>query len=130
MPEEKYGVIRRYKNDIIFVSALLLVIAVFATVLLLTRRVGDTVEVTVDGETYGIYPLSEDTSVVITTAYGSNTLVIKDGKALVTDASCPDGICSDHKPISYGGQSIICLPNKLVVAISSAGEADEPDIIS
>ena len=109
----------KLKNDIIFVSVLLLVIILAVLGMLLFRSFGDTVTVTVDGDVFGEYSLNENTTVEIRTNYGTNILVIQDGKAFVESASCPDGICSAHKPISYDGESIICLPNKVVVSIES-----------
>ena len=53
-----------------------------------------------------------------------NLLVIQDGKADVTEASCPDGICVNHRAISKQGQSIVCLPNKVVVEIENGEESD------
>ena len=91
------------------------------------------VKVTVDGELYGIYSLQKDQKVEIKTENGYNILVIEDGKAYVKDASCPDGICSSHRPIKHTGASIICLPNKVVVSIENnenGGQTDnEFDII-
>ena len=120
---------RKMKNDIIFVSALFGVILVAVLGMLLFRTSGDTVTVTVDGKTFGEYSLDQNCSVEIKTEYGFNLLVIKDGKAYVESASCPDGICSKHRPISYDGESIICLPNKVVVSIDKQ-DASAPDIIS
>ena len=77
------------------------------------------VKVTVDGKVYGMYSLAKDREVEIKTENGYNILVIENGKAYVKDASCPDGICSSHRPIQYSGASIICLPNRVVVSIES-----------
>ena len=78
---------------------------------------------------FGEYSLGKNRSIEINSELGSNLLVIKDGKAYVENASCPDGICSKHRPISYDGESIICLPNKVVVSIDKQ-DASAPDIIS
>ena len=120
---------RKLKNDIIFISVLVAVILVAVLGLLLFRKSGNTVTVTVDGKIFGEYSLDRDQTVEIKTELGFNLLVIKDEKAYVESASCPDGICSSHKPISYDGESIICLPNKVVVSIDRQ-DASAPDIIS
>lgn len=120
---------RTIKNDIIFVSALFVVILVSVLGMLLFRSSGDTVTVTIDGKMFGEYSLGKNRSIEINSELGSNLLVIKDGKAYVENASCPDGICSKHRPISYDGESIICLPNKVVVSIDKQA-ASAPDIIS
>ena len=121
---------RKIRNDIILVAALLLVIATAALCMLIFRTEGDTVNVIVDGKDWGEYPLSENRTVEIKTSLGTNVLVIKDGTAYVSNASCPDGICSSHSPILYDGESIICLPNKVVIEISKTSHDSEihPDI--
>lgn len=118
------GKTRKIRNDIIFIAALLLVLTVIGVGILafgktgfITGETGNLVVVTVDGEVYGTYSLNEDRTVEIVSDNGYNILVIKDGKAYVSEASCPDGVCSDHKPIRYIGATIVCLPNKVVVSI-------------
>ena len=120
---------RKRRNDVILVLGLLLVIFAAGLALFLFRSVGDTVTVTVNGEKYAEYSLSEDRTVEIRVGDGYNVLVIEEGRAYVKDASCPDGICSSHRPISHDGESIICLPNKVVIEIRTT-EADQPDIIA
>ena len=88
--------------------------------------------VTVDGELYGSYPLDEDVRVEIVTgkqgeAY--NVLVIRDGVAYVESASCPDGICAEHKPIRRDGESIVCLPNRVVITVDTSDGEEHPDLI-
>jgi hypothetical protein len=118
------------RNDLIFISALLLLVLLSGSALLLFRSEGDRAVVTLDGRTVGEYSLSEDREVRIESDGGGyNILVIKDGKASVSSASCPDGICSSHRSIKMKGESIICLPNKVVVEIRNE-KTDQPDIIS
>ena len=120
---------RKIKNDIILVSVVIGVILLAILGILIFRTEGNTVKVTVDGKTFGEYSLNVDRTVEIKSEFGSNLLVIKNGKAYVEQASCPDGICSSHRPIHYDGQSIICLPNKVVVLIDDQNTI-QPDIIS
>ena len=117
------------KNDILLITGLLVILALAALFLFLFRQNGDTVTVTIDGVVHGEYRLSENREVEIRTAAGYNILVIENGAAFIREASCPDGICVSHRPVSYGGESIICLPNKVVVEVQ-AQNADQPDIIS
>ena len=86
--------------------------------------------VLIDGEEYGVFPLDTDIVERIELSDGSyNVLEIKGGKADVTEASCPDGICVDHRAVSKQKQSITCLPNKLVVEIRN-GEASDVDAVT
>lgn len=121
---------RKIKNDIIFIAVLVLISALVGLGFYLFREGGDTVRVTVDGELYGEFSLDEDRTVEITSHGGYNVLVIKDGEAHVDSASCPDGICVAHKPISRSGESIVCLPNKVVITAVEQNGEDTPDIIS
>jgi hypothetical protein len=120
---------KKVKNDIIFISFLLVVVLIFGLVLYLTQTKGDTVVVTVDGALFGEYPIDEDEQIEIKSQNGENLLVIKDKTADVISASCPDGICVHHRPIQNGGESIICLPNKVVVEIRTKGVSNK-DIIA
>ena len=54
----------------------------------------------------------------------TNLLVIKDGKADVTEADCPDKLCVHQKAISKTNETIVCLPNKVVVQVIGAGESE------
>ena len=81
--------------------------------------------VTIDGKQYGRYSLAMDRIEKIELPDGSyNMLEIKDGKADITEASCPDGICVNHRAVSKQSQSIVCLPNKVVVEIESDEEPE------
>lgn len=86
--------------------------------------------VTIDGTEYGKFPLAQDVTERIELADGSyNVLVIQNGKADITEASCPDELCVKHKKISLRKESIVCLPNKVVVEIQN-GEAADVDVIA
>ena len=119
---------RKRRNDVLFIAILVAVVALLGAGMYFFRSGGDTVTVTVDGAVYGTYPLSVDTVVDINSANGHNRLVIQDGVAVMETATCPDGICAAHRPISRMGQSIVCLPNKVVVTVTTA-EDNGPDIV-
>ncbi len=88
------------------------------------------VEITVDGTVFQTLPLAEDATVTIPGADGGeNVLVIESGKAYMKSASCPDGICVRHYAVSKDGESIICLPNKVVVTVRG-GEKGDVDAIA
>ena len=122
---------RKIKNDIIFIIFLLLIVCCVGLIYALSRADGDTVIVTVNGKITGEYALSDDLTINIESGEGQyNVLVIKDGFAGVEKASCPDGICVAHKPISKDSESIVCLPNKVVVTVKKSEFNDSPDIIA
>ena len=119
---------KKKKNDLILIGVLLVValVAYFCISFFQGANTKNGVAVvTIDDAEYGRFPLVVDTEERIELPDGSyNLLVIQDGKADVTEASCPDGICVNHRAISKQGQSIVCLPNKVVVEIENGEESD------
>ncbi len=77
--------------------------------------------VTRDGETYGTYSLSKDQTISIKdgNGYVTNTLVIRNRKAYMESADCPDKLCVRQKSISLVHETIVCLPNKVVVTVEN-----------
>ena len=85
--------------------------------------------VTVDGVEYGRYPLSEDHTETIRFEDGSyNRFAILDGYVNMPEASCPDQICVHHNKISRNKETIVCLPDKVVITIEN-GEDSGIDIL-
>lgn len=120
------------RNDIILILALLIVAVLGGIYLFLFRENGDMVRVTINGESYGVYPLSQDIVEDIYTGENDsqlNRLVIREGKAFVETATCPDGICAAHRSISRNGESIVCLPHRVVISVETAERVDTPDIV-
>ena len=123
---------RIFKNDLIFILSLLTALALLGLGFLMFRAEGDSVEVRVDGQITAKYPLSVDRTVEIVTGKEGeqhNLLVIQNGEARVSQASCPDGICAAHKPIHREGESIVCLPNKVVITVKTVDTTDAPDVV-
>lgn len=73
--------------------------------------------VTLDGMVVLEQNLEEDCQIPIQTAEGCNVFQIQDGKAGIVEADCRDQICVEHTAISKAGETIVCLPHKLVVEI-------------
>lgn len=123
---------RKHRNDVVFIAVLLLMVSLIGAAFFFLRGEGDTVTVSVDGKHYGTYPLHTDLTLSIRTGEDGeeeNLLVIRDGTARVESATCPDGICAAHKPISREGESIVCLPHRVVITVQTS-DGEEPDIIA
>ncbi|MDD3403008.1 MAG: NusG domain II-containing protein [Hespellia sp.] len=106
------------KHDIILILAVLVIAAAALMVNFYIHKTGDIVKVTLDGEVYGTYELGRDQTIQIDSKNGSNTLTIKDGRADMTDADCPDQICVKESPLEDDTpRTIVCLPHKLIVEI-------------
>lgn len=115
--------LKTHKNDLLLIAALLILGGALALSLYAARRDGGAVRVQIDGETVMELPLNEDARLVLGEGGHTNTLVIENGAAQVVEASCPDQICVSRGAIRYAGESIVCLPHKLVVSV----EGGEPN---
>lgn len=124
--------IKRFiRNDILLIIGILAVAAIGMLYLFVFRSAGNTVKVTVDGKLIGTYSLSQNITKDIYTGENNhhlNRLVIKDGKAYVETATCPDGICVSHNPVFREGESIICLPHGVVIVVVTEN-SNAPDVV-
>ncbi|MBQ6623949.1 MAG: NusG domain II-containing protein [Mogibacterium sp.] len=109
----------------------LLALGLAATVVLARTGAGapadDMVVIKSGGEIFGRYPLNEDVEIEVPApSGGENAVTIKGGSVTVSSASCKNQVCVKHGSISKSGESIVCLPNRLIVTIEdkSGGEYD------
>ena len=120
-----------YRRDLLLAGVLLLAaVAVFMTVR--NRQIGDTgigpvAVVSLNGQEAGRYPLSQDG--VFQLNGGSNTLVVSNGEAWVSEANCPDKVCMGMGKISRNGEFIACLPNRLIINVEG-GDGLTPDAVT
>ncbi len=109
--------LKTHRNDAILIAALMLLGGALAVFLYATRQDGGYVSVQMDGQTVMVLPLSEDTQVLLGEGEHTNALVIQNGTAQVVEATCPDQICVRQGAVRYEGESIVCLPHKLVITV-------------
>lgn len=113
---------KKLLSDIILIGVLLIVSLSVFLIWYLSGTEGSTALVTVDGKKVGEYSLAIDGVYYVND--GTNVLVIEDGKAYIREANCPGyQDCVETGKISRVGETIVCLPNKVVVEI--VGEGDE-----
>lgn len=73
----------------------------------------------------------QNQDIIIKGALGDTVIIVRDSRVRVTDSSCPDKWCRESGWIDKGGESIICLPNKVVVSIKSeSGSKEKVDAIT
>jgi hypothetical protein len=121
---------RMFKKKDIFLIIIIMITSVFFIITSVIKKgtSPNTVKITISGLEYASYSLYNDREVEISNGYGNNKIVINNGMVFISEADCPDKYCVKHKPISKSGESVICLPHKLVVEIT--GENDVVDDIS
>lgn len=111
------------KHWIIAFAVLFFVLAGIVAWQYLGARPAGTAELWADGVLVRTVDLSVDGEYRIESAEGWNLLSVRDGKLAVTAASCPDGDC-----VRCGARNsdppIVCLPNRVSIRFSEAGELD------
>lgn len=113
--------IKLKKGDIIvIISAIILIIIV--SILTFPKSSGSKVEISINGKSQ-FYPLNKDTTIE-TDGVFKNTVIIKNRQVWISNANCPDKLCENTGKISKKGQSIICVPEKMIVKITGGGEVD------
>lgn len=116
------------KGDIILaVSVLLFCLVLFLSLYPFNKNDGELVQIEVGGTVAETLPLNEDAVYEVKTDNDvTNKVVISNGKVSMSYADCRDQICVNHKEISKCNESIICLPNRVVVTVISddSGELD------
>ncbi|MCI8639217.1 MAG: NusG domain II-containing protein [Coprococcus sp.] len=115
------------KSDCVFFGIILILAAlIFAMQIMTGSKNAAYVIVRVDGELTASYDLTVDQEISLNG--GTNILLIEGGKASMIEADCPDKLCVRQRAISRERESIICLPNKVVVEVAgSSGSMDEPE---
>lgn len=114
------------KKDLILICSVLVLAAAFW---LVPRAVGffgnskeQKLRITVSGEEYGTYSLEEDQVIKVG---DTNVCEIKDKKVSMISADCPDQLCIHQRPIHLQGETIVCLPNKVVLEITGTKQTDQ-----
>ncbi len=110
------------KADFLLTGAVLLAAAALY-LLLGPKGPGAWVVVTRDGAEWGRYPLNQDATAVIG-GEEWNVLQINGGKASVAEANCGDQTCVRSGAISREGETIVCLPHRVVIRVEGGGQTD------
>lgn len=117
---------KKIKNDMILLTGILLAaLMLWLIPMLLNKDAPAVVRILQDGQEIGSYSVLEERTISIPyEEEGYNLLLISGGQVSVSDADCPDGLCVRQRAIARNGESIICLPHKLVIQIESKEESD------
>lgn len=81
----------------------------------LTRQTLLQVEIFYQGKLFGRYQLNSDRDFFV----GPALVSIYDRKVRIVRNNCPNQICVRTGAIKYPGQSIVCVPNKILITIVS-----------
>ncbi|MST68574.1 NusG domain II-containing protein [Clostridiales Family XIII bacterium RF-744-FAT-WT-3] len=116
------------KADLILMAAIVILGLGISIFLAAGSHQGNKVEITKDGKLWGTYSLDGEHKITIRDGKERNVVKISGGKVTMESANCKNQVCVHHSPVSRTGESIVCLPHKIVVSIK--GEDNEYDTIS
>ena len=116
------------KADIALIVVLTTVAVVSMLAIVTLRASGGFIEIIQHGEVVAELELGRDTVHVVESGDMLNVVQIRGGSASMLEANCPDGYCLHHAPVMYSGQTIVCLPNRLIVQVRGARQG-EHDVI-
>ena len=107
---------------IIFVFIAAISVACLLFVNTLTSEKGSVVVIEQNSIVIKQLDLNKDTEFKVEYEGHYNIIKIANGTVSVSEADCKDQICVKTPAISKVGQSIICLPHKLVIRIEGSGQ--------
>lgn len=77
-------------------------------------------------------PLRSDRKVVLAGPHGETVVAIRNGRACIVAASCPNKVCMGMGEVSRQGQMIACVPNGLLLHVEGepGDEVKDYDLLS
>lgn len=123
-------VLRKKDFILIFVVSLIIAGAFGVNYFVNTKNV-DSIEIYMDNKLYKTYDINDKEEIKIKSKEGYNIVKIHDKGVEIIEASCPDKICIHQGFITKPSESIVCLPNKVHIKITTEDNHEsEEDVIS
>lgn len=120
----------RKADILLFFSFLALAAMIAAMPLVRVSGSEEKVRIISGGELVGIYPLEKDIEIEVKHDGHLNIVSIKDKKVYMEYSDCRNQICVHTREITRPGDTIVCLPNYVIVEITgSEGGGDEDDSV-
>lgn len=90
---------------------------------------GKKVLIELDGEEVGKFSLEENRVIPVDGKLGTTNVEISEKGVRVLDSPCPYKLCVKSGPIRRSGETLVCLPNRIVVRITG-DKGEEVDAVS
>ena len=121
---------QKKRNDLILAVVMILVAAAGFLWYNFSKEEGGYVALIQNGTEIQSFSLNEEQEYRIELEDGRyNLLQIQGGKVYMKEASCPDQICVNHRPVSNVGETIVCLPNEIVLKVVEQSSKPEIDMV-
>lgn len=120
------------RGDVVLIALVLAAVAAFAVMQgapALADADGDAAGWAIVQNAEGFYqelPLSQDARLEVTSAEGSNTVVVSGGAVQVEEADCKNQVCVQAGAVNRAGDVIVCLPHRMVVQVVAHPEDAAP----
>ena len=120
------------KKDFIFIFVVSLIIAgAFGVNYFVNTKNVDSIEIYMDNKLYKTYDINDKEEIKVKSKEGYNIVKIHDKGVEIIEASCPDKVCIHQGFITKSSESIVCLPNKVHIKITTEDNHEsEEDVIS
>lgn len=123
--------VRLKRDTILVLSMVIIAAAAFLIINFAVKKDGSYAVIKVDGNVIKTLDLNSGETTIEVNGYqgGVNKVVINDGKLSMTEADCPDELCVKTGKISRVGETIVCLPHRVVVEIKGSQDDDSIDSV-
>ncbi|MEE0273382.1 MAG: NusG domain II-containing protein [Coprococcus eutactus] len=115
------------KRDIVLAAVLLILGITGVLIVKYGLKSGNTADVYIDDKLVQTIDMSVDDEYTFQTDKGSNTVEVRNGAVSMKSADCPDKVCVRMGTKNRNGETITCLPHKLVIEVHG-GQEQEVDI--
>ncbi len=107
--------LRKYTRpgDLLIIASVLII--GFSPIWLRNTENAEKYSVMLDGKEIYSLPSNRDTLVSVEARHGRVLISVENGRASIVESDCPKGICIHTGKIERSGQTIACVPNKLII---------------
>lgn len=121
---------KKRRNDIILIAVIIALAALIFFLINSFSSNGNKVIIEQNAKQIATLDINKNQEYNIYDKDGSicNTVIINGGQASMKYANCKDKICVNHNKISKNDETIICLPNKVVVTVVSNKNNDVDEV--
>lgn len=113
---------KKIRNDIILITSILIIIAIFFLVLFLNQKSDNLVcQIYKNDTLVNEIKLDHEEQIKIETTDGYVVISITKDYVEFLESTCPDKVCVHQGKINKSGQTITCLPNKIYVKLVGKG---------
>ena len=117
------------RNDMLLFAGIMIIGAALLFVNSASQQPGSIVKVISGHGVYGVYALGTETEIVITEEGRRNVIAISNGSAKMKEANCPGGDCVRQHAADKTGQSVACLPNRILITVEGAADSGIDSVV-